>query len=731
MQPLDLAALHANYRPLDIDRLNALYAPNQAQAPQAQKKKGLSPGGLLADALKGVAHPFAEYGTALALVPKAIYREVQNKPIDDIQRRAFGTNDSKKIAKKILGDAGQIGLTVAAPAAKGIKASMGLGGAFGAASGVSDDSSLESTLNRALLGVALGGASYGVGKVAGKSLQKVTGKTPQTAVRPDSAPTGLAKKLDKAGGQLMNTQTRLTQSQARQIGVRPVDLYGNINKRYGLHSMDDMAEVGANVTGNNGIHSEAVRNAIGNGKGIDVGGREFTDKMEALVNAKGSAISDSARESLPKQVHNAIQAMYADQPLGTRGNPLAAFDIAKDWRGQAAMFNRGANPSGADKQMATIYNGMAKELEKRLYSQPGVAEVIPSIGKSMQKSYLSLAEKATNDTQKKAYIRLADEATKVKDLQSMRSLQQPWVQVLKLDEKTALSQGNQYANISPKGAISRISNAALNAAAPRIGAASSSLSQALSGGGAQLSNGASRAIAGGAGVLGGSLAGSIQRNNANKTPDDAGNAPDLMGGDMMAGGDMMGEAPPEQPTQDLYPLANAIADMQRDPKNASYYQTLYTFVNKAQQPPKAAASPYGKPAFKDVNLATTGMEGLQQLKGVIQSNPSVVTKSGTPGQGLPIIGGEIEKLAGTGEYNTLAQDVAKNALYLKTGATATPREIDSFMRTYIPQPGNTAKTIQTKLQRLESFFSRYSAVANQGSDSNDLTDILSQMQGAY
>lgn len=64
---------------------------------------------------RGIIHPFSTFGSALAHVPQALYREVQNKPIYDIQKNVFGTTNQGNIAKQIIGDTATIGLTAAAP----------------------------------------------------------------------------------------------------------------------------------------------------------------------------------------------------------------------------------------------------------------------------------------------------------------------------------------------------------------------------------------------------------------------------------------------------------------------------------------------------------------------------------------------------------------------------------------------------------------------------------------
>lgn len=118
---------------------------------------------------RGVAHPFAQFGTAAAYTPKAVYRLAQNKPIDDIQRRVFGTNDQGAIARSIIGNTAQIGLTAAIPAQKGVSALQGLktgsqlGAAGGVASGFADSGNPLDMLQRGVMGGALGGLIGGAG----------------------------------------------------------------------------------------------------------------------------------------------------------------------------------------------------------------------------------------------------------------------------------------------------------------------------------------------------------------------------------------------------------------------------------------------------------------------------------------------------------------------------------------------------------------------------------------
>lgn len=70
------------------------------------------------DVVGSAVKPLAEFGNALVHVPQAIGREVQNKPVDDINKEVFGTSDPKQVAEHILGDTGSVALTALAPGAE-------------------------------------------------------------------------------------------------------------------------------------------------------------------------------------------------------------------------------------------------------------------------------------------------------------------------------------------------------------------------------------------------------------------------------------------------------------------------------------------------------------------------------------------------------------------------------------------------------------------------------------
>lgn len=177
---------------------------------------------------KAVVHPFAEFGNAAIHVPQAIGREIQNKPITDIQQNVFGTTNEGEILKKIVGDTAQVGLAVAAP---GISSA--------AESGVSAAVAPELTTD--ILGLVKAGIPLDVAKQVAE----------EAAGRGTSA---LVKYGGQAlGGGLINTGFSGI-SDAEQNGATPLSLLEKVPQNFvtgaaldvGLHGAGDLVKAGAN-----------------------------------------------------------------------------------------------------------------------------------------------------------------------------------------------------------------------------------------------------------------------------------------------------------------------------------------------------------------------------------------------------------------------------------------------------------------------------------------------------
>lgn len=140
----------------------------------------------------------------------------------------------------------------------------------------------------------------------------------------------------------------------------------------------------------------------------------------------------------------------------------------------------------------------------------------------------------------------------------------------------------------------------------------------------------------------------------------------------------------------------------------------------------------GKPTAQQYALANSGTQGVQQLMTLLQKDPGVLSRSATPGQHLPLVGGVVRRGAGTGEYDALANNVIDAILRLRTGAQANKEEIALYRNQLFPQAGDNQKTVQRKLQDLNTAFQPFLGTYSQGSG-GDITDLLSSLQsnGGY
>lgn len=173
-----------------------------------------------------------------------------------------------------------------------------------------------------------------------------------------------------------------------------------------------------------------------------------------------------------------------------------------------------------------------------------------------------------------------------------------------------------------------------------------------------------------------------------------------------------------------YTRAGLMADIQRDPKNAAKYMDMYSQLSKLYAP-ATGTSQVGKVTAQQFGLAQSGMQSLMNLANLIQQNPSVISRTATPGRKLPIVGGYISQAAGVGEYDALAFNVADALLRLRTGAQANESEIRNVQSQLMPRAGDSQATIQRKLNTLYDVFNAIVAQAGQQGGIT-LEDILMQ-----
>jgi hypothetical protein len=168
-----------------------------------------------------------------------------------------------------------------------------------------------------------------------------------------------------------------------------------------------------------------------------------------------------------------------------------------------------------------------------------------------------------------------------------------------------------------------------------------------------------------------------------------------------------------------YSQANLLADVNRDPKNADKYISLY------QQYQKIFASPTSKPLnatqLQQANNANSGLSDLQTIAQEIQQDPSVLIKEAIPGGGLA------RRLTGTNNYDAAKQNVVDVISRLRSGAAITQDEANRYMG-LLPGATDTAQSATQKLQRLATLLSSFAnpEAAQPDMSTSDLATILSQ-----
>lgn len=151
----------------------------------------------------------------------------------------------------------------------------------------------------------------------------------------------------------------------------------------------------------------------------------------------------------------------------------------------------------------------------------------------------------------------------------------------------------------------------------------------------------------------------------------------------------------------VYGIQNLSADLARDPRNATTYITLFKTLNPNYG--QAPTSNIGKPTAIQAANAQSGLSSLGQLQALIKQDPNLVQKASLPGQELPLVGGLLSRLYGTGEYQALATNALDALARERTGAAMTKSEELEYKR-LLPQAGNTPEDVQTKLAQIQQLF---------------------------
>jgi hypothetical protein len=169
--------------------------------------------------------------------------------------------------------------------------------------------------------------------------------------------------------------------------------------------------------------------------------------------------------------------------------------------------------------------------------------------------------------------------------------------------------------------------------------------------------------------------------------------------------------------QSPYTYQNLQSDIQRDPKNADKYVAFFSDISKAYS--TNAPKPLTATQLQQANNAQSGLGALQTIQSELQRDPTILAKGAIPTS----IG---KNIAGAGVLETARKEAADVISRLRTGA-AINKEEEAFYRGQLPQFGDSADTINYKMNLLGSLFDRF-ANPQAAQPDNATTDLSSALQ---
>lgn len=525
------------------------------------------------------------------------------------------------------------------------------------------------------------------------------------------APSTLLSKFksgaEKTGEKMIASQGQITGAQARKFGIKPVETFGNINKRTGLTNLDDMTEVARGLTGagDDSLLDTITRSAVKNTTGV-----QFTDDLqkigEKLITEKGTIIPDAARKQLQKNIKNAKVAMYGGEggSLSTLANPNEALNQANVFRSTAKQLTSGFDVKPENKQLAAVYNGLARNIEDALYKSPGVNDSIPVLMKAGADDLLFRAQdlkKAGNNAQAKAYEKIAQELRKVKSVDDLRSLKKDFVEIQKIDDATAQVIGARSLsgeNISNKaGSVVRnplnLLATPLDAATPKIGGMMAKFGTR---GGKSVQDASAKGSAALSGAKRGASASLLSKFVDSSQPVEP---PEIIDEESSYSPGLAGDIPPEDTTVSEDPnIQSGIDNAIQQALAAGDYKGLSALLSVAEYYDKRSGT--GKDKELTANQETRAAAAQNALKDIPLIKEAI--SSGKLGglKAVPGAGTSIgRRILGTEDLDAAMFNIADNILRARTGAAAPEAEVRRFMQSFLPSPTDSESAKTSKLER--------------------------------
>lgn len=617
----------------------------QAYAPPAPVSRAQTttrkPGGV-SGFLSGIAHsvvdPFISTGKALAYAPAAIGRELKNKPITDLQQKAFGTTNQGDIAKKIIGNTAQVGLTVAAPGANTIRKAAITGAATGASSALAQKGS---TANDVLAGGLAGGATGGALGVAGKVIGKLAGK-------------GGTK---TTGGFLDGLTTQGQQMQGRGLGISGGNKVGSmeLQPQDTARMLDTLKTEGIKTSNANSTARDLNTKLQGYGKQI---ADHFKVNDAPLKPEDTKVIGD-----------NFIQGLKTTDPSVLKQADILNNDLQKNvkstkdlWEFRKTLDSRIPDSKfmdAATTAKVTALKEMRSYVSNELGTVPGMSnyhalsEIKPFLGKGM------------------------------------RELNQPSGGIV----GRVLSSGpiQKGEALLGKG-VEAIGNKGGDINAPTIPVKTPTIPAPIK----SFARGALRqgatAEAGGAMVPGQDQTQPQTQPLPNASTGLLDNGADTSGAAQPQDTSPFAPANIQENMQKILAQGGTMKDVSEYLANAKAYNDLTGATGGAKKPISATAA-------DAIANANAGLQSLSTLEQELTNNPSVQQKSAASQIANPF--GITSRLAGTGKYDAALSQAKDVIARLRTGAAISNSEEKRFTA-MLPQPADSQEVVTQKLNLLKN-----------------------------
>lgn len=707
--------------------------PSQTSTMQATRTQAQKPSGLTG-LLHNIVSPFIDTGKALAYVPAAVGREIQNKPISDIQKKAFGTTNQGDIAKKIIGNVAQIGATVApvgklaegagilARVGQGVKTGVKLGAVGGGGNALANNGNvLQGATEGALTGGVAGGIFnrfLGGGTRAATATPEATDEAIQAARQANGIKSPVisgAAQAKKYGTDLLANKLNISSKDAEKFaGPQTVS---SLQKDYGL-TVHQAAQLHPVITGGDGASTEALDNALedmGKVKMQDFGPTmkkelEDPDFLSAndLSETQGKNLSDMVdkyHSSLNPDETATTLNKSGDAKIGGDGvNAKAAMDVAKKLE-KSGYANQAAT-SEAKNSTGDLQLKMADFIKSRIYNAPGGEDALNAAKSETASKLDNIATSSGN--QKLANV--AQNYRLAPDFKSFRNISAPFVNAKQLIDKTNLNDfANKGQNSGNGGLFQTLKKGASKVTSPvggkvlsAIGNAGDTAAPVETGG--ILNRLASKpttqlatrgAVTASSGIL--PVAGS----QAQTTP----TAPDSSQTASFA------PSTTSSPTQSASPgfdKNTLLALVAADPKNADTYISLYKIAGSDLAPTGSDAT-----ALKNEQTAENSQSALGQIENSFNAAGGGKGKlSGTIGN----LEAKVGLNSNVATYNDTATALAAQ-IYKALGNTGTISDQDQkLIANLIPRTTDTSKTADSKIQQLQALLDNAQQIAAQGAN---------------